>query len=193
MEILCTAWNRVEMGACGFHLHPWHAWNLVGHSHKNGSNFLPWNQLFPSASSVIMAASLPSITVPLLSVWQVEVLLMFCNNWSYRVTKSDDIHQMWTSVLIIVILFTGAYVSSLSSIHKYFKRIWFIAFLKCHYTAEGLNMISIIWEICNFWLLNHHIVLIDCFFDCFEELQHWDRYTRVTADRENWNRGERRC
>ncbi len=25
-----------------------------------------------------------------------------------------------------------------------------------------------------------------------ECVMHWDRYTRVTADRENWNRGERR-
>ncbi len=30
------------------------------------------------------------------------------------------------------------------------------------------------------------------FFTCSRYYRHWDRYTRVTADRENWNRGERR-
>jgi hypothetical protein len=27
--IFFTARNRVELGACGFHLHPWHAWYMV--------------------------------------------------------------------------------------------------------------------------------------------------------------------
>jgi hypothetical protein len=31
-HIIFAAWNGVEMGACGFHLNPWHAWNMVGSS-----------------------------------------------------------------------------------------------------------------------------------------------------------------
>jgi hypothetical protein len=43
-EKLCTAWYRVEMGACGFHLHPWHAWHMVRHSHGTKiAQILPWN------------------------------------------------------------------------------------------------------------------------------------------------------